>query len=213
MSSILISATNKLELSIYSHSDEFLLQLQSILKIKRIAIVPNTTTSIGCILLKNNQVIDLFGKIPMSVKWHEFNIALQGKSVLPQCAFKRKDPKSILPYKLQTSDVGYCLHIIQRTRILNENSYMYDTGLVLQTPHKYFAKILALPDLVKAGYILSEGIQVIEPSYVGTLQIAITKVSNHADVLENKLPFCACRIIFERQIHVHVIEDDSIPCE
>lgn len=213
MSSILISATNKLELGIYSYSDEFLSQLQNILQIDGIEMVLTTTESPGCLLLKNSQVINLFGKIPMSVKSNEFNIALQGKSILPQCAFRKKDPKAILPYKTQLSDVGFCLYLTQRTRILNENSYVYDTGLVLRMPHKYFAQILALPDLVKAGYILSEGVQIVEPSSTGTLQIALTKVSNYAEVLENKLPFCACRIIFHRQVYIQVVEDETIPLE
>ncbi len=123
-----------------------------------------------------------------------------------RCGIRRVRDDAVLPSKPNLSDVGYDLTILERVQIFNERTALYDTGLVISPPMGYYAEIVPRSSVSKSGYMLANGIGIIDPSYRGNLMIALTKVVD--DTPELVLPWKCCQLIFRPQYQV-MFEDNS----
>jgi len=151
-------------------------------------------------------VIDLYGKlIPSSHLKKEIGFFIN-KSKKP-CVFYKRNKNAIKPTKLMYSDVGYDLSIIQKTKVLNSKTALWDTGIALQVPYGYYAEIVPRSSISKSGYILSNSIGIIDRSYRGNLFVALTRVSDDAIDIESNLPWKCCQIVFRKQNFVDLEED------
>jgi deoxyuridine 5'-triphosphate nucleotidohydrolase len=152
---------------------------------------------------RSTNVVDLFGKLIDSYKRYELNQLLQER-VLPVCRVIQKDPDAVFPFKSRLSDVGYDLTVIRKYKDLTSNTALYDTGIAIDIPFKYYAEIAPRSSLSKSGYMLSNSIGIIDPGYKGNLYIALTKVSS--EVPELSFPFRCGQLIFKRQVFVNLVE-------
>jgi deoxyuridine 5'-triphosphate nucleotidohydrolase len=151
-------------------------------------------------------VLDLLGKLPDSIRQSELIANLTGKSVLPQCAVFRLLPGAIAPSKARFSDVGYDLSVIRKIQDLNDTTALYDTGIALRIPFRHYVEIHPRSSLSKTGYMLANGVGIIDRAYTGTLKIALTRVARDAIDLEAALPFRCCQLIFRLQTFVELVE-------
>lgn len=152
---------------------------------------------------RSTNVIDLFGTLEEGAKKKQLQQLLQD-SPFPLCKVIRKDPDAVFPYKARLSDVGYDLTIIKKHKDLTSNTSLYDTGIALDMPFKYYVEIVPRSSLAKSGYMLSNNVGIIDPGYKGNLYIALTKVS--PEVLDIVFPFRCCQLIFKKQVYVNLVE-------
>jgi deoxyuridine 5'-triphosphate nucleotidohydrolase len=152
---------------------------------------------------RSTNVVDLFGNVVDSHKRYELNQLLQER-VLPECRVIRKDPNAVIPFKARLSDVGYDLTVIRKHKDLTSNTALYDTGIAIDIPFRYYAEIAPRSSLSKSGYMISNSIGIIDPGYKGNLYIALTKVS--PEVPELAFPFRCGQLIFKRQVFINLVE-------
>ena len=188
-----------ISLKVYSSSNEFLKDIQEFIKIPSLLYESFLEYS-------STNVIDLFGELVNSFKKYELNSLLHER-ILPKCRVIRKDPEAVFPFKARLSDVGYDLTVIRKYKDLTSNTALYDTGIAIDIPFKYYAEIAPRSSLSKSGYMLSNSIGIIDPGYKGNLYIALTKVS--PEVPEITFPFRCGQLIFKRQVYIDLVEAES----
>jgi deoxyuridine 5'-triphosphate nucleotidohydrolase len=214
MNAEIIVHSQQLEMNFYSQQLDFLKDLyEELYKTWKIpGVISENASFLHKLTYVSTNVIDLMGMFPKSYKHSELNIYIQGIAKLSKCGVIRRDPLAILPSKSRLSDVGYDVHILRKHKQLNTNTALYDTGIALEIPLRYYVEIVPRSSLSKTGYMLSNSMGIIDPSYRGNLYIALTKVSPDAISLEEQLPFRCCQIIFRKQEFVEleeIQEEDS----
>jgi deoxyuridine 5'-triphosphate nucleotidohydrolase len=164
---------------------------------------------------RSTNAIDLIGKLsPECSKREQLRQILYGYRKIGPCVVRRHTPDAVLPTKARLSDVGYDLTIICKTKTLNAQTSLYDTGLSIRVPFGYYVEIVPRSSLSKSGYMLSNSLGIIDRSYQGTLLVALTRVAEDAIDLDRQLPFRCCQLIFRRQEFLDLTEgigDDDAP--
>jgi deoxyuridine 5'-triphosphate nucleotidohydrolase len=111
----------------------------------------------------------------------------------------KKDSRAILPSKKRASDVGYDLTIISKVKDMGTHTALYDTGLIIQPPPGYYIEVVPRSSLSKSGYIQSNSIGIIDPNYLDTIKVPLTRVDS--SLPELKLPFTGFQLIIRRPTH------------
>ena len=88
---------------------------------------------------------------------------------------KIHDENAVIPTKAGDQEVGYDLTAINFVKRLGTNTFMYDTGISVEPPAGYYTEIVPRSSIVKSGYILTNSIGIIDPTYRGTLKNRFNK--------------------------------------
>lgn len=207
MSSKLYVHDHCIFLDIFSSSEPLLKSLEKFIQIP--ATHTQDPSSGGYILsYQSTNVIDLFGYLVDSFKSCEFNHLLQHKKILPVCRVVRKDPNAVIPSKSRLSDVGYDLTVIRKHKDLNSTTALYDSGIALDIPFKYYVEVVPRSSLSKSGYALANSIGIIDPGYKGNIYVALTRTDPEAPDLS--FPFRCCQLVFRKQVYVDLVESEKI---
>ena len=91
---------------------------------------------------------------------------------------KIHNPNAIIPSKAGPNEVGYDLTAISFVKKLGLNTFMYDTGISVEPPKGYYTEIVPRSSISKTGFVLSNSVGVIDPTYRGTLKIVLTDVDS-----------------------------------
>jgi dUTP pyrophosphatase len=202
--------------SITSNSLEMLKDIQSFVKIP-------------CLINNNNlyfcgtNSIDFLGKLydncrnnflerkyDSFLSWLYWQPKIKSKNnykLLPECRVYKTDSNAVVPYKTNYSDVGYDLTIIKEFKKINNTTILYDTGIKISIFNGLYAEIVPRSSLIKSGYILTNSIGIIDPSYHGNLLICLTKIDK--DSPDITLPFRCCQLIFKKQLYLEITEVSS----
>ena len=121
-----------------------------------------------------------------------------------QLQIVREDKDAILPSKKRESDIGFDLTIIRKIKDFNSNTALYDTGLIIQPRIGYYVEIVPRSSLSKSGYIQTNSIGIIDPSYSDTLKIPLTKIN--LGVPDLIMPFTGFQLIL-RKHHRSIITE------
>lgn len=113
--------------------------------------------------------------------------------------FTKTREDAVLPSKAYPTDCGYDLTILGVEKVINSNTTLYKTGIKIKMPHGYHCEIYPRSSISKMGYMLSNSIGVIDPSYSGELFVALTKTNSEAPDL--KFPCKIAQIILKTSIH------------
>ena len=62
---------------------------------------------------------------------------------------------------------------------------MYDSYISVQPPEGYYFEIVPRSSISKLGYILTNSIGIIDPSYRGTLKVVLTKINDLSAINQN----------------------------
>lgn len=127
---------------------------------------------------------------------------------LPVCNVSLVDPLAVMPAKVRMSDVGYDLTLIKVSKVFNNVTTLYDTGVKISVPHGYYAEVVPRSSMSKSGYMLANSIGIIDPSYRGNIFVALTKVDPNAPEVE--LPFRCCQIILRKQVFASMVKVDCL---
>jgi deoxyuridine 5'-triphosphate nucleotidohydrolase len=126
------------------------------------------------------------------------------KQEIPYCYVYKNNTNAIIPDKTNASDVGYDLTVISKVKQWNDTVTLYDTGIKISIQYGYYADIVPRSSLSKSGYMLANSVGIIDPSYTGTICIALAKIDQAMPDLT--LPFKCCQMIIRKQIHVDIKE-------
>lgn len=129
------------------------------------------------------------------------------KAVFDGARFCKTRKNATLPSKARASDSGYDLSIIEKAKTLGAVE-LYDTGIKVTPPPGYYFDLVARSSITKTGYMLANGIGVIDRSYVGPVLVPLIKVDPNAPELE--LPLKVVQLIPRPIVHVRFVEVDSL---
>ena len=82
---------------------------------------------------------------------------------------------------------------------MGTHTVLYDTGLIIQPPPGYYIEVVPRSSLSKSGYIQSNSIGIIDPNYLDTIKVPLTRVDS--SLPELKLPFTGFQLIIRRPTH------------
>ena len=110
--------------------------------------------------------------------------------------FTRNNELAVTPTRANPTDIGLDLVAIKKHKTLPNGCILYDTGISVVPPKGYHLEIVSRSSITKSGYMLANGIGVIDPTYTGNLYIALVKVSQDAPELEP--PFCVTQLVLRK---------------
>lgn len=131
----------------------------------------------------------------------------KGIKTLPVCKFVKTHELAVVPSRSRITDVGFDLTAISKVKDINSNTVMLETGIILEPQLGYFTKIYPRSSLVKSGYMLANSVGIIDATYRDTLKICLVKVN--PDAPEIVFPFKCCQLIFEKQLHFTMEEQED----
>jgi dUTP pyrophosphatase len=114
---------------------------------------------------------------------------------------------AVVPVRAHLSDTGFDLTLVREIKKVGKVTY-YGTGLSVQASHGYYFDLVARSSLSKTGYIVANGIGIIDQNYTGEVIAALMKVDDEADELQ--LPLRAMQLIPRRWCHVETVELKNI---
>lgn len=129
-------------------------------------------------------------------------------SAIPVCKILKTDDAAIVPNKTHESDVGYDLTIIKEFKRLGPNTIMYDTGIIAVAPDGYYLEIVPRSSLSKTGWMLANSVGIVDPSYRGSLLVAVVQVDPLAEPLP--IPFRGFQLVIRKQHFVEMVEVTNV---
>lgn len=203
--SILVTSTMTLKITIKSKDI-----------LKELGSVNDITDSL---IYEDLNTIDFLGKIYKNKLWlldtnfyKQYMLMIEMyntcKTLFAYCKVQKKDEAAIIPFKTNSSDVGFDLTIIKKVKDLTNNTALYDTGIIVQPPKGFYVQVHPRSSLSKSGHMLANSTGIIDPGYRNTLMIALTKTDALAPDLQ--LPFRCCQMILVRHPIIEVMEVEDI---
>lgn len=207
--SILVTSTMTLKITI--KSKDILKELTSLNDKAK-----NSTDSL---IYEELNTVDFLGKIYKNKLWlidtdfyKQYMLMIEMyntcKTLFAYCKIQKKDKDAVIPFKTNSSDVGFDLTVIKKVKNLTNNTVLYDTGIIAQPPKGFYIQIHPRSSLSKSGYMLANSTGIIDPGYRNTLMIALTKTDALAPDLE--LPFRCCQMVLTRHNIVELVEVENI---
>jgi dUTP pyrophosphatase len=120
----------------------------------------------------------------------------------------RDHPNAIMPSKAHASDSGFDVTVVDVHKKLPNGVTLFKTGLRLAPNPGYYTDLVARSSLMKYGYMLANGVGVIDNSYRGPLLVALLKFDPEASDLT--LPLRVAQLIPRKIIDVEVKEVDKV---
>ena len=141
-------------------------------------------------------------------------------------SFKKHSEDAIIPTKAGPNEIGFDLTITKIVKDIDyevvivratdkiikftkkSNTKIYDTGISVEPSKGLYVEIVPRSSLSKTGYMLTNSIGIIDPTYRGTLKVVLTKVEEGAPNLE--LPCKKFQLIPRRVIDVETRVVDEL---
>ena len=136
---------------------------------------------------------------------------------MPRLFVKKTREDAVIPTKAHESDIGYDLTLVAFEKELinvftdsgmDPRVLMYDTGIAVMPEKGYYVEIAPRSSISKTGYILANGIGIIDPDYRGSLKVALIKVDKYAPTLP--LPFKGFQLIVRKAEESSIQQVDEL---
>jgi dUTP pyrophosphatase len=98
--------------------------------------------------------------------------------------FKTHHDSAFIPTRASDDEVGFDLTIHSVSKKIDDYTSLYDTHISVEPPKGYYFEVVPRSSLSKLGYILSNSIGIIDPSYRGSIKIALTKINPEVKNIE-----------------------------
>ena len=118
------------------------------------------------------------------------------------------DDRAVIPTRAHPSDIGYDLTAIDVFKSISDRITLFETGIAVSPPEGYYLEILPRSSMSKTGYMLANSVGTIDPSYTGTLKIALIKVDDNMPDI--KLPFRRCQLVMRKAEYGGLKEVESL---
>ena len=86
---------------------------------------------------------------------------------------KKTHPDALTPLRAHEDDAGLDLTGIELIKQLTSNVYLYDTGVAVKPPEGFYTQVVPRSSTSKMGISLANGTGIIDPSYRGSIKLAI----------------------------------------
>lgn len=114
---------------------------------------------------------------------------------------------AVFPSKTRASDSGYDLTLISVWKKYGD-VVLYDTGIRVTPPFGYYFDLVPRSSISKTGYMLANGIGVIDRTYTGSIKVPLIKVDKSQPDIE--LPSKLVQIIPRPIIHCQAVLVDEL---
>lgn len=134
----------------------------------------------------------------------------------PKILVKKMLPEAVTPSKGSPTDIGYDLTIVSRDsiltgtwhgRIMDPEVFLFDTGISIEPENGYYVEVVPRSSLSRTGYILANSVGIIDPSYRGTIKVALVKIDKYAPDIP--LPFRGFQLIVRKIENAEFVCTDS----
>jgi len=119
-----------------------------------------------------------------------------------------EDERAVVPKKAYLTDIGYDITVIDIFQRISKRVILFETGIRVCPPKGYYIEIIPRSSISKTGYMIANSVGVIDPSYTGTLKIALIKVDD--DFEDIKLPFTKCQLVLRKAEYSEMVQVESI---
>jgi len=150
-------------------------------------------------------VIDLLGYIESTT--NNVLADLFVSSRLQPTKFNLTNELAMVPTRNRHSDSGFDLTLIEKLDTREGVDY-YNTGVVLNPPATVWYMLVARSSLAKTGYMLANGVGIIDSGYRGEIIVALRKVNPNAPDLV--LPAKVVQIIPQQWYSTAMVNVDSV---
>lgn len=116
-------------------------------------------------------------------------------------------PHAIEPCKAGQDEAGFDLYLVE-TAAQFGNVTVFDTGIAIQPDDNTYYLLYARSSIIKSGYMLANGVGVIDRTYRGTIKVALLKTDHLAPELS--LPCKLVQIVPQRMIRPILQEVDEL---
>lgn len=96
-------------------------------------------------------------------------------TALPQVGFHLEHESAVVPSK-RIIDVGYDLTVVGVYKRPTKLTTMFETFVSVEIPLGFYAEIVSRSSICKTGYMMANNVGIIDPSFTGTLKVALIKV-------------------------------------
>jgi dUTP pyrophosphatase len=88
-------------------------------------------------------------------------------------------PDAIVPFRAHATDTGFDLVLLEPTKSVGDVTF-YTTGISVRPPDGFYFDLVARSSLSKTGYMLANGVGIIDRDYTGEILVALRKVDKEA---------------------------------
>lgn len=86
---------------------------------------------------------------------------------------KKTHPDAVIHPRKHADDAGMDLSVVDIVKDLSNQVVMYDTGIAVEPPEGYYTEVIPRSSTSKMGITLANGTGIIDPSYRGSIKVAI----------------------------------------
>lgn len=162
-----------------------------------------------------NNALDFVGKMYNMLehcsttdhKYTKFRGVLDSNGPCDTFYFTKTLEDAVVPSKPRMSDNGFDLTIVKKIKTVGDVEF-YDTGIAVSPPMGYWSMVVPRSSISKTGYMMANGVGIIDSQYRGSLIIALRKV-NH-NVVDLTLPCRIAQLIPQRAFYPQMVQVDSL---
>ena len=86
---------------------------------------------------------------------------------------KKTHPDAVIHPRKHDDDAGMDLSVVEIVKDLSAEVVMYDTGIAVEAPEGFYTEVIPRSSTSKMGISLANGTGIIDPSYRGSIKLAI----------------------------------------
>lgn len=118
--------------------------------------------------------------------------------------YSLRRPDAVAPELMDPGAAAYDITLVARTDERAEDATcdvnLFSTGLSVEPPEGYYCELVARSSLAEKGYMLANGVGIIDPSYRGEIKANLFKFKEAPDL---ELPCRAVQLLVKRKVNVY----------
>lgn len=171
----------------------------------------------------NNNALDFMGKIYEDLSsglflrrklelfedWCAWVPSLSGSGMWgnnPYFKWSKTRKDAVSPQKSRISDSGFDITLLEKIKTFGEVGF-YTTGIKIQPSFGWYFDLVPRSSIVKSGYMLANGVGVIDRTYIGPILVPLIKVDKSQKDIE--LPCKLVQLIPRPIIHIEPVYVDN----
>lgn len=123
--------------------------------------------------------------------------------VHPLFKWSKVHPSAVAPSKEFASDSGFDLTLLEKTKEHGMVEF-FRTGIRVQPAFGWYFDVVPRSSISKTGYMLANGVGVIDRAYVGEILVPLIKIDPNAAPIQ--LPARLVQMIPRQIVHAHMVE-------
>jgi dUTPase len=165
----------------------------------------------GFLVWKGSALVDLM-YILISNPMVPASLYSDARSILQSLAngttgYKLNIPEAIAPCRGKPTDAGFDLNLVKLLKSENGVDY-YTTGVILEPPPLMWYMLVGRSSMAKSGYVLANGVGIIDQSYRGEVIVALRKVN--ADAPDIELPARWVQVVPQQWFSTQMVPVDDV---